>query len=472
MSAIAPTLLASIVAGALVVLICRWIARTDATAGLIVSAGLLLRLALAVSLFWVSYLELPFASSLQMGAGFWQIAPDARFYYFAAVDAAERGLGTVEPWSASPLYVKMLALWMRLVGMSPASGLLLNALSYAGLAAIVTAIASRHPTPSSQRAARLSHAALAASPALLIFGSQNVKDQFFTFLIGALCASAFVWLAPVADGRRPRMAPALGGVFVLVGTVYMMAGIRAYVAFLALWIVGGVLLFFAVHRPRHVAVKQAALAAVMVALLWIPFKFGAGYYYPFYADQVAGLLGISLAHSTPISAVTQAREGFVFAGGNTNIVPRFGHHPGAGLWQRLVDDSVKLAVGLSAMFVPISILQWTGVVEVAGGRGLLFVTDVDTLFLDASLVAVAVFMLRYWKPLQPNRPYVLFVAALGLIMMVLMAYVVTNFGTLFRLRLMPATLFWLLPLAVSTASGSLRPAQSEAVAVEPVAAVR
>jgi hypothetical protein len=76
------------------------------------------------------------------------------------------------------------------------------------------------------------------------------------------------------------------------------------------------------------------------------------------------------------------------------------------------------------------------------------VTDLDTLFLDFTIIAVAIFMLRAWWPTRSNLAYFTFVLGLGLVLAVLMAYVVTNFGTIFRLRLIVATILWLLPLAV------------------------
>jgi hypothetical protein len=48
----------------------------------------------------------------------------------------------------------------------------------------------------------------------------------------------------------------------------------------------------------------------------------------------------------------------------------------------------------------------------------------------------------------PNVPYVWFLASLAIVVSLLLGYIVTNFGTLFRLRLMVALPFWMLPLAV------------------------
>jgi hypothetical protein len=46
--------------------------------------------------------------------------------------------------------------------------------------------------------------------------------------------------------------------------------------------------------------------------------------------------------------------------------------------------------------------------------------------------------------------YVVFCAVLAMTTILLMAYVVTNYGTLFRLRLFPLMVLWMIPLAVSS----------------------
>ena len=93
-----------------------------------VQVGVLLRLWGGLALFVISYLKLPVLRSLYLGDGFWQdLAPDARSYFWGATIAAEEGFHTVAAWSPSPAFVKVLALWMRMVGTSPASAVLLNA---------------------------------------------------------------------------------------------------------------------------------------------------------------------------------------------------------------------------------------------------------------------------------------------------------------------------------------------------------
>jgi hypothetical protein len=99
------------------------------------------------------------------------------------------------------------------------------------------------------------------------------------------------------------------------------------------------------------------------------------------------------------------------------------------------------------MTVPISLAKGLGWVDFSGGRGLLFVTDVDTVLLDMSILASVGLLILRRRSLNENAPYVWYVIALALITGALLSLVVTNFGTLFRLRLLMAVPIWMLPLA-------------------------
>jgi hypothetical protein len=230
--------------------------------------------------------------------------------------------------------------------------------------------------------------------------------------------------------------------------LYLIAGIRPYVAFVMIALVGMVLTVFAFRGPWHRIPTDLLVALVLVGLLWIPFKFGAGTYYSYYVTQAAGLVGISPKAQTGLAAVVAARQSFSEAGGATNIISmRKPLDPNAGMLERCLYHAEDLSVGLALLVIPVSLLRWTSIVDFQGGRGLLLVTDVDTLFLDSTIVAVGIFMLRAWWPIRSNLAYFVFVLGLGLALAVLMGYVVTNFGTIFRLRLIVAMILWLLPLA-------------------------
>ena len=73
----------------------RFAARRGRLIALIVAAGLISRSLGAQLLFWVSYLELPYGRSMQLGDGLWFFGLDALHYYGVAKTAALDGLMTV-----------------------------------------------------------------------------------------------------------------------------------------------------------------------------------------------------------------------------------------------------------------------------------------------------------------------------------------------------------------------------------------
>ncbi len=448
-----------------VVWLCRWIKRRDPLIGTMVQLGLALRLCGGLLLFGVSYLKLPILQGLYLGDGFWDLAPDARGYYWAATIAAEEGLRTVGDWSASPAFVKVLALWMRGVGISPASAVLLNALSYLGIAAILVAPLGRDRSSNARRAVVLSLSAFTFSPGFLLFGTQALKDQFFSLLLAGICIAAWLGFRALKRSAESRdiSAGALGAIATAAIT-YLIAGIRPYVAFLVVLAVAGVLAALTARRSLRQAPAYLLAAALVVALLWGSFKAGAGAYYGYYETRLLALVGISAGGSAePLGAIVAAREGFMKAGGATNVVRRIAHQEGAGWLRSAWEQIAQLGLGTAVLLVPISLLRWLSIVHFEGGRGLLLVTDIDTLFIDVTLIAVVLLLKRAWNPPRPNLQYALFTVVLCVVLAALMAFVVTNYGSLFRLRLMVAALIWLLPLAiVRSRSGEPQPSEPSA----------
>ena len=137
--------------------------------------------------------------------------------------------------------------------------------------------------------------------------------------------------------------------------------------------------------------------------------------------------------------VRDSRLGFIESGGSSNIVADAG-----------TDDGIARAtlVGLATVFVPISMVRALGWVDLAGVRVPLWITDIDTILLDAFILACVSLTVMHRDRAGPNAPYVWFLVSLAIVVSLLLGYIVTNFGTLFRLRLMVALPFWMLPLAV------------------------
>jgi hypothetical protein len=115
---------------------------------------------------------------------------------------------------------------------------------------------------------------------------------------------------------------------------------------------------------------------------------------------------------------------------------------------RLRRAAALVGTGLAAMFVPMSILEAASFVDIGGSRGMLLVADIDTLFLDASLVGLGWLLWRRRGYASAEVAGLISAMALAGVCAVLLAYVVTNFGTLLRLRLLVAAPIWLAPLAL------------------------
>jgi hypothetical protein len=456
----------AVAVGAGLVAACRWLRRRSSLCASVVAAGLLLRAAVLLILFWTSYLDLPILQSLHSGDGFWKLAIDAPVYHQAAVKAATEGLGTVHSGSPSPAFVKTLGLWMRAAGSSPISGGYLNLALYVLLCVIV--VAAFRPTGNWRTdlpcAAML--CALSFSPVLVVYGSQPLKDTMFVCLIGMLCVAA--------RGFLPSLTLIHAAVFL--AALYVMAGIRGYYAAIA-WSALASVLFAVAWRERGLRfVRHAAVSILFLTGAWLTYMAGADrdYINP-YRTAIMRLWppgqpappGTAAAAAVPkqapvLTEIDGYRAGFVQTHGATNVnSPRPPARPPAGPGTAAtpttapspVPEDVKgrlsaVAMGLGLIFVPVSVLKALSIVDFSGGRGLLALTDVDTVFMDVMIVAAIAFVVRRRSSARGALPYVCFAAILGVAAALLMAYVVTNFGTLFRLRLMAAAPLWMLPLAL------------------------
>src|SRR5258708_37373387 len=78
-------------AGAGVYLMWRRVASSSPMVAWLVTAGLLVRSVAGQAAFWISFLKLPIARSLQLGDGFWIFGLDAQTFFHEAVAAAHSG---------------------------------------------------------------------------------------------------------------------------------------------------------------------------------------------------------------------------------------------------------------------------------------------------------------------------------------------------------------------------------------------
>jgi hypothetical protein len=478
----------------LVVVGYRSIRRRSAILGTIVALGILSRIIIGLTLFAISYLELPVAQSLQAGGGFWQIAVDASRYYTDALVAIEQGIfATDYEGFTSPFFVQILAIWLLLVGASPIAALMLNVCAYVATAVLI--VTAYGPLNDRRRDLPCVVAVGAYSfwPAIFIHGTQPLKDDIFFALIAMVCVALLIVLRVIVYGWR-----AAGGVTaiatafaVVVAGSFGLAGIRWYfpiiicgalVSVFALFLLRGRL----TSLPFYVAGSASVVLAVWLAAggfqnLASAFLFATGGESPL--GVVRSLDDIPAAL---VEMMRTARTGFLLAAGNTNIATPL--HDGSSkdgvrrrpqsLWNAVpgraaangLDSSplseVELATvratprsvgehvvtatrGLAIVFVPISLLKATSFVKFDGGRGILPVADLDTIFQDVAIVTLLALVWRRRREIGTRMPFVAFCLILAGATAVLLGYVVTNYGTLFRMRPMMAIPLCVLVVALS-----------------------
>lgn len=565
-------LIAALACGWLVLRGYQWSRRRSAVVGAIVAVAIIGRVSAGLALFWISFLRLPVAESLQMGNGFWLIAPDATGYYQMAVRVLDLGPPfPLDPAVPAPFFVKTLAAWMFVVGVSPASGMFLNLCLYVAL--VVTVVWCFSPVNDWRRdfPCIVGVAAYSFAPVVLIHSTQPLKDELSSVLVALGCFG-------VLFARRllygPRALQDLRGIaagaFALTVATFGIAGIRWYNAII---ILGAVLLLIAIcaFRWRPAALpRYLAGSFVLFMAAWFGFSGGAG---PDYYDVIGANLSRVLAWEPPsrftstevvrsggtaikrIAAIPSdlmnlakvSRTGFLTSGGNTNIVVPLREDADAGLSQSRRSDAglrataayqkklaevrgppvlesripsltlvgalvpitletvkqhraaepygkatpsqsaspsalpsappsatrsappaarefrgvpitvrdqlTTAATGIGIVFVPISLLREVVGIEMSGGGGLLAIADLDTLFLDATTCLVLALLWKRRRAIGDRLPFVLFVLILATTTAMLLGYVVTNYGTLLRLRTMVAVPLWVLVVALSPRAG-------------------
>jgi hypothetical protein len=427
--------------------VCWWTRLRSRMLAAILAAGIIGRAAIGVALFAISRFDLPVLRGLHTGGGFWTLAIDADWYFHTAATAARIGVGTITDSLASPLFLRVFAVWLQLTGISPANAILFNLLCYVGIAAIIVAACQERTV------AAVALAAVTIDPAFVMFGTQALKDPFCIFLIAVAASGVRIWSDGIDSSRFRGRRAAIGLMAISVG-VFGIAGIRAYIAvFVMIGVFGAALMALLVSERTDVW-KTAAAYVVLLVVLTGSFARGAGGYYPYYKGLVlSALLTHSLAAT--VRDLDYARSAFAASGGATSFAEPLGP-TGTGI----LDDAVRqsgatnsrlrrVARGCAAVFVPISVLRALSIVTFNGGRGLLFITDIDTLVVDLTLAAAVYFLVAS----APPRRALPIVACLVVILVLttgVLAYVVTNFGTLFRLRLLALVPLWLLPPFVYT----------------------
>jgi len=245
---------------------------------LAVAAGFLARAVLGQALFWISWAHLPIARSLQLGNGFWVFAEDALWYFPEAVRAAEKGLGAIVMFdrnAASVMYVQVLSTFVWLFGSAVSVALLINLFSYLGTVAILVQWSRKQPRTAT--AVAIAIAAIAFSPAFVLWSLQPLKDPFFQLLFVAFVAACAAWQrAWLAPGR---WAARLGIGALLIVLLFALAGIRWYFAAVLVLAAALFMLLIVFQAVERRGVCLAA-AAVVVFLLSQSLAVSAASYLP------------------------------------------------------------------------------------------------------------------------------------------------------------------------------------------------
>jgi hypothetical protein len=294
----------------------RHLTAINARAGLLIGAGMAIRALIAQAMFWISYLHLPIARSLQDGDGFWNLAIDGRAYFVYATDLLAHGwtaVAFVDKTLPSPAFLQVLAVFQLLFGGAASVGALLNLFAYVGACAAILRL-GRTADGQTARPALIALAALSFAPAVIIWSVQPLKDPFFIFAVTAFVAACTLWQE--AWLTRFSMTRFVVPLLLMLVILYAVVGIRWYFGLL-LWAAS--IPFFAVSTWRS---NRRAVAAAINTLVFLTFSqvivFAGGPYVPpqliFPFRSTAGKARPSLA-----AAVVESRKKFDTARANTMI---------------------------------------------------------------------------------------------------------------------------------------------------------
>jgi hypothetical protein len=286
-----------------------------------IAAGFALRALLGAALFWISYLHLPIAASLQKGDGLWFFAVDAFQYYPQALGAAQAGVWTIITFDrtvAAVAFVQAFATAVLLFGRVASAALLLNAFCYLGAMWVI--VRSSAQDERARIAARVAVIAISLSPTFILWSLQPLKDTMFQFLVvafvGACVAWQRVWTSSAHSGRATALAVAMSA------TMFLLSGLRWYFALVVLLGAAAFAVMVAFRATQRKAVSFAA-AVLVLFVLSRAFLFGAGPYVPPAIHDVLTpstnghvLAGAAFAMT---GGVENARQGFERSGGATQI---------------------------------------------------------------------------------------------------------------------------------------------------------
>lgn len=466
--------LASLALTVLLVLLVRSIWRVSRVLGLLAAVVIAIRAGLGLAMLAISSWDLDFLRGQHTGDGFWVQALDSRVYYSTALLGAAEGPWAIAPGSASPAYTRLLGLWLWVFGPWHFAAIALNAVVYLVMMWVVARTCLTGARQAPLTGVLLSMTAVSLSPTLTFCSTQVLKDVLFVALLVMMVATFRWWLPHLRmclAGLRPSLALATGWL-ALLGNMAVIAGVRVYYCVFLFLGFTAALATVVPSRSLKRVVSRVAVVVVVLASLWGAFAVGGGVYYATYGqmadDLVTRVTGVrpsrmfaaiddgAREEAPVLAALDSARSGFVASGGNSNLAsqpataadPETTGAPSPQGQSRLRST----AVGIAVTFLPLAVLEPLGVVNLPMGRFAGLVSDLDTVFVLVSLAMVGLFLRSVIGHADVDRALLTFLLVVGPVAIVLVAYVVTNAGTLTRLRVPALAFFWLLPLAVSVRS--------------------
>jgi len=309
----------SLFAGYGIFLLWRRVAASSRAIYWIVTAGFLIRAVGGVVAFWISYLGLPVARSLQVGDGLWIFAVDAQNYFHDALVTARHGpaailfLAKAHP---SVFYVQALAAALLFFGFVTSTAILMNLASWLGTCLAIISFAD----PKRHKSVVFAIAALSFSPSMIVWSLQPLKDVFFLLMLALLFVAARCWQQLCQAQVRPRAVSCAVWIAAMAVVLYGISGIRFY---FGLIIIAAAVPFAVMTIVRTRWRMFAGVSAViLLPVLMIAFLVGAGPYVPPQVRAVLAFRSLKPKKEFPramLGAIDQSREAFDRAGGATMI---------------------------------------------------------------------------------------------------------------------------------------------------------
>lgn len=460
----------------------------------IVIVGFLIRAFVAQALFWISYLQLPIARSLQLGNGFWFFGLDGSFYLKYAKDLLEQGplaILLLRDQHPSRFFVQVFTIFTGAFGSFASVAILLNCAAYVLTCAVLLRL---RPNGISRN---VMLAAIAFSPASILFSLQPLKDTLFMLLMAALIVAFRRWeeLWRVGGTRTQFIAWAAA----ILALNYAASGIRWYFGMIVC--VSSAIFGVLTALPARRRGWAFAAGALLFVLLAQTVRLGALDTPTTFARMLNPMTTMQWRPAAATAQIAATRSGFDTTPGATTIAtgsafappvtptatpdspaqastatmdlpaqttstpaPAEREVPPAAPTPSLPAPTptapppnvpqtfaTRVTTGFAAMFLPRMLAESLGLIHVGGGRGLWIFAETDTIVFDLVLLYAIVHCAR---SLLRGRARMTATFVLCVLVFVMttgpMIYAVNNFGTLFRLRLMLYFIAAVLPITLRT----------------------